>query len=591
MGPLLPLIRACQIPTFDRDPLKPVERTSRGLTDHDFLFWVVSPADSLDSVKRDRLFELLDDLGFYRDSETSDLVDMGQGRKGLWPYSLYPLVGERLVASSDAGSVDMWVGFESASERATSSDPRKSTSAQFDLTGIVVSAAALNAGTSPLSDLWNSLPTIAKVLGGVYACGLSDGLSNITMNVAHHFERLLDGRMPPLAGVVVVVPESSQEMCEQLQRAATGTRARFELVDGFGTLWCSEFPLVLDESQWGPMIKWITDSQLRVKSGQPSRWPTSIGLTNVDPASLGLDDGLVDSLNSWGEVASEVDDERLKLDNCGFSSQESLEVFVADGRVAAQELADALDRQVSYSPLVARHQTIYPRGLTDQDFFFWIVSPLGHLSNEVTDSLFDCLDDLGFRSSVNGGDAIAIGHGRRRFSPYALYPPFGKKLVAWSGSEAVEIWVGFERSAEAEGFDDQIAAFDTAGIVIAAGALEADQMPARKLWESFPEIVRLLGGQFASGATQGSVRSGGTKDGYLDRIADGEVPFGGEVLVVPATSTAMVSRLEKVAGKHGGELIAEKGFMTLRSSNSRLELEDELRSRINRSFWRIPPER
>ena len=64
MGPLLPLIRACQIPTFDRDPLTPVERTSRGLTDRDFLFWVVSPADSLGSVKRERLFELLDDLGF-----------------------------------------------------------------------------------------------------------------------------------------------------------------------------------------------------------------------------------------------------------------------------------------------------------------------------------------------------------------------------------------------------------------------------------------------------------------------------------------------------------------------------------------------
>ena len=567
-------------------------RTGHGLTEGDFFFYVVSPPDSVEGDKLGELFELLAEAGFVRDLNGPQPVAMGEGRNSLFPYSLYPLYGERLEAASGGGSVELWVGVESASKRPPPKNPRAPDASLFDVTGIVVASSSLEAGISPLGDLWCRLPQIVKILDGVYACGLVEGLGNVTMGSGHHFEKLLRGQMPSLGGMVVSVPESSIEMVQQLERAAAGTDARFELSDGYGTLWCSEFPVFLPtDDDWWRMVYWIIDNHVRLTARADELWPTFVGRTNVDPLSLGIDGALVESLNSWGEVASEVDDERLKLDNCGFSSQESLEVFVADGRVAAQELADALDRQVSYSPLVARHQTIYPRGLTDQDFFFWIVSPLGHLSNEVTDSLFDCLDDLGFRSSVDGRDAIAIGHGRRRFSPYALYPPFGKKLVAWSGSEAVEIWVGFERSAEAEDFDDQIAAFDTAGIVIAAGALEAEQMPARKLWESFPQIVRLLDGQFASGATQGSVRSGGTKDGYLDRIADGEVPFGGEVLVVPATSTAMVSRLEEVAGKHGGELIAEKGFVTLRSSNSRLELEDELRSRINRSFWRIPPER
>lgn len=338
-----------------------VKRASRGLTEDDFLFWVVSPADSVNHDKLGQLLELLGEMGFERSGAEAISVAMGEGRKDFFPYSLYPLLGERLEAGLSDERIDLWVGVDSASERAESPDPRRSNGSRFDLTGMVISTSALKSGSIPLGNLWRRFPQIVKLLGGVYGCGLTDELSNITMNVAHHFEKLEGKQMPSLAGLVVVVPESSQEMVAQLERAAAGTEARFELDDGYGTLWSSEFPLAFDENQWGQMFYWITDSQIKVKAGGPESWPTWIGRTNADPASFDIDDDLADSLKSWGAVAAVITEEQVQLENCGFASEEDLEAFVADGLNAAKSLASALDRSVFYSPLVARPQTLYPQ--------------------------------------------------------------------------------------------------------------------------------------------------------------------------------------------------------------------------------------
>ena len=299
------------------------------------------------------------------------LCETSMGRS-LWQWekaatvsshtSLYPLYGERLEAASGDGCVELWIGVESASSRPQPTNPRHPDSSVFDVTGIVVATSSLEAGISPLGDLWHCLPQIVKILDGVYACGLADELGNLTMTVGHHFEKLVKGQMPGLAGPVVIVPESSSEMLQQLERAAAGTDARLGLTDGYGTLWCSDFPVELPaDDDWWRMATWITNNLVIVTARGTTSWPTFIGKTNVDPSRLAIDGALVDSLKAWGAIAKTVSEDDLKLDNFGFPSVQDCDRFISEGLAAAQQLANTLQRQVSYSPVVGRHHTVHPQ--------------------------------------------------------------------------------------------------------------------------------------------------------------------------------------------------------------------------------------
>lgn len=337
-------------------------RTGHGLTEGDFFFYVVSPPDSVEGDKLGELFELLAEAGFVRDLNGPQPVAMGEGRNSLFPYSLYPLYGERLEAASGGGSVELWVGVESASKRPPPKNPRAPDASLFDVTGIVVASSSLEAGLAPSGDLWCRLPQIVKILDGVYACGLVEGLGNVTMGSGHHFEKLLRGQMPSLGGMVVSVPESSIEMVQQLERAAAGTDARFELSDGYGTLWCSEFPVFLPtDDDWWRMVYWIIDNHVRLTARADELWPIFVGKTNVDPLSLGIDGALVESLKTWGAIAKTVSEDDLKQDNFGFPSVQDYDRFISDGLAAAQQLADTLQRKVGYDPVVGRHATVHPQ--------------------------------------------------------------------------------------------------------------------------------------------------------------------------------------------------------------------------------------